>query len=188
MEQDGGVEIENKTDSEINAETDKEQKLTGEPDRVKNKENTEETPLVLTDLSTTEHPATMTQIETPEDPVHLKKSAKAKQAINRQNKSNKKLIQDMNEEEINELNDEFQNKYPIKIHGITLSSDNLHDKKWDDYETICNEIEKQTGVGKYSIVEACVVHDTIRNTNKLIIKVDDYEEFQIIRSIRNWPQ
>ncbi len=188
MEQDGEVEIENKTDSEINAETDKEQKLTGEPYRVKNKENTEDTPLVLTDLSTTEHPATMTQIETPEDPVHLKKSSKAKQVINRQNKSNKKLIQDMNEEEINELNDEFQNKYPIKIHGITLSSDNLHDKKWDDYETICNEIEKQTGVGKYSIVEACVVHDTIRNTSKLTIKVDDYEEFQIIRSVRNWPQ
>ncbi len=103
-------------------------------------------------------------------------------------KLNKKLIQDMTVNEINEINDSYHQKYPSKSFGITLQSDNLKDQKWDNYDELVGEIVNQTGIDKYSISEACVVRDTVKATCHLVLKVDDYEDYKTIRDIQNWPQ
>jgi len=135
-----------------------------------------------------EIPTKMAQDKTPENPLNSKIKSKLQSTQSKNVKQLKKQIQDMTASEINEFNDDFQEKYPIKIHGITLMSDNLNDPKWDNYDTLCNEIETQTGIGKYAIVEASIVHDTIKKASSLTIKVDDYDEFKIIREPKNWSQ
>jgi hypothetical protein len=48
---------------------------------------------------------------------------------------------------------------------------------------ICVILTQQTGVDKYAIVEASVVHDLTKKTCWLVLKVDDYDDY-----IGNWSQ
>jgi len=132
-------------------------------------------------------PATTSKTTPQKTPKLLTKRKESKHNTTDQ-KPKKKLIQDMSSEEINEYNDDYQEKYPVKVHGITLKSNNMQDPKWDNFENLCEEIVKQTGIEKYSIAEACVTHDLGKSEHTLTVKVDDYEDFKIIREIRNWPQ
>ena len=136
-----------------------------------------------------EQPSPLPLTKTPETTMPKTPEAIApKNGKKTKEKHSKKLIQDMSSSEINEINDAYQLKYPTKSFGVILQSNNLHDKKWDNYEELISEIVTQTGIDKYSVSEACVVHDLSKGTCHLVLKVDEYEDFKIIRDLQNWSQ
>jgi len=103
-------------------------------------------------------------------------------------KIQKRTLQDLNQIEINENNDDYETKYPTKFHGVIIKSDNLNDKKCDSFDSICDEITQQTGAEKYAIVEASVVHDLTKKIFWLVLKIDDHDDYKVIRDIGNWSQ
>jgi len=105
-----------------------------------------------------------------------------------QTKKSRFTIGNMSLEEINEINDEYQVKYPVRVHGIIIYSDNLKNEKWEVDNNVFEEIVSQTGCDKYSIVEATISHDIIKKTSFITIKVDEYEDFKLIRDTNNWKQ
>jgi hypothetical protein len=133
--------------------------------------------------------ATTNKIATEQPPSStFSSNNSAKNMVMNRAKIIKKQICELTIDEIHELNDELQIKYPVSIHGIILTSDNLKQSKWDNNDTVLNEIVSQTGCNKYSITEASITTDTIKHTTSLTIKIDDYEDYILVRDTRNWSQ
>jgi hypothetical protein len=51
-----------------------------------------------------------------------------------------------------------------------------------------DEISRQTGCDKYSIIEATISFDIVKKLHSLVIRVDEYEDYKLIRKAQIWSQ